>query len=317
MLRDAQVAVFSNRAEGPPYKCAQSKKQKGFRGATMTHESVPDIAGPPQEECTMAEAALGRMTPERLTVGDGRPLLVADFQPFSSAPRLSTLISGCAHGHPVFRLDPLAALSAGGYRPLDACAADFAGQYAAAADDRPVTVVGYCTAPALALRVGARLARTREVRAVLVRPEWPDTAWLVEQFAAFREDLGARPGPTPSLDGGEAQVIDAMTDVLRGDLAALAERRGLGAIPGALDELLAGYRGWLGFLLACAADPAAPPPAAAALDIRVLTDPAGGGAELPPPWPSASRIERSPWAAPGTPASAELAALVLALGEDH
>lgn len=265
----------------------------------------------------MAEAALGRVTPERLTIGDGRPLLVVDFQPFSSSPRLSTLL-GARTARPVLRLDPLAQLARpGGYRPLARFAEQFAEAYAADADQGPVTVVGYCTGPALALRVGALLAATRPVSAVLVRPEWPDHSWLAEQYAAFRQDLGARPGPGPDLGADPAEALDRMELALRADLEAMAERRGLGGVLSTLEELLSGYRAWLGFLLGCAGDADEPaPPAAADLDISILTGQAGRTA-LPAPWPPAARVRRCAQAEPGAPASPELADLVLAAGEEH
>ena len=53
----------------------------------------------------------GDMILRRLTSGAARPVLVADFQAFSSAPRLSHLISGRAEGRPVYQVDPLDALS--------------------------------------------------------------------------------------------------------------------------------------------------------------------------------------------------------------
>jgi hypothetical protein len=266
----------------------------------------------------MAGAALGRVAPQRLTVGDGRPLLVVDFQPFSSAPRLSTLLSECAGAHPVYRLDPLPALArSGGYLPLSALAAQFADGYAADADGRAVTVVGSCTAPALALRVGARLAATRPVSAVLVRPEWPDLGWLGRQYAAFREDLGAGPAPAPDLAGDPAEVLGRMEQTLRADLEEMAVRRNLGEVLPVLEELLRGYRAWLAFLLACAVDAGEPGPAGAApIDISILTSVADDGA-LPAPWPPARRVERTAPAGQPVAATPALARLVLAACEDR
>lgn len=265
----------------------------------------------------MAEAALGRVTPERLSGGAGRPLLVADFQPFSSAPRLSTRLAEHAAGRPVYRLDPLRELARpGGPRPL----AEFAADYAAAlgADGRAVTVIGYCAAAALAVRVGALLAAARPVSTLLVCPQWPVAAVVGAQFAAFRADLGAPPGPPPAAAAAEpAALLAAMDRILAADLAAVAASRGLAEVPGALDELLAGYRGWLGFLLACAGDAAVPaPPAATDLNISVLTDPTEDAA-LPAPWPPARRVLRHPAAARPHTVSPELVALVSQACEDR
>jgi hypothetical protein len=295
------------------------EEARGWRRRHDEHKSVPDIACQNQEECTMAGAALGRVTPERLTVGDGRPLLVVDFQPFSSAPRLSALLGEHADGRPVYRLDPLPALARpGGYLPLSALAAQFADGYAADADGRAVTVVGSCTAPALALRVGTRLAATRPVSAVLVGPQWPDLGWLARQYAAFRADLGALPGPEPDLDGDPAEVLGRMERTLRADLEAMAVRRGLGDVLPVLEELLSGYRAWLAFLLACAADAAAPGNTAgdAALDISILTS-AADDAALPAPWPRPRRVRRTALAGQPAAATPALARLVLAACEDR
>src|SRR3984885_9296671 len=48
---------------------------------------------------------------EGIVAGRAKPVLVADFQAFSSAPRLSHLVGDQAEGRPVYQVDPLGALS--------------------------------------------------------------------------------------------------------------------------------------------------------------------------------------------------------------
>src|SRR5437870_4457200 len=53
----------------------------------------------------------GDLIVRQLAAGAAKPILVADFQAFSSAPRLSDLVSDRAGGRPVYQIDPLEALS--------------------------------------------------------------------------------------------------------------------------------------------------------------------------------------------------------------
>jgi hypothetical protein len=47
----------------------------------------------------------------RLNPGDANPILVADFQAMSMAPRLSETLSERIHGQAVFQIDPIGVLS--------------------------------------------------------------------------------------------------------------------------------------------------------------------------------------------------------------
>jgi hypothetical protein len=198
----------------------------------------------------------GDMILRRLTAGAARPVLVADFQAFSSAPRLSHLISGRTEGRPVYQVDPLDALSRDQpYISLADLAAETAGSFARSqpADD-PVVVIGYCSAAALSVHIATLLARSREATAVLLRPTWPTTEGVQETFETLAANLGARQLSCPDLDGDPDRCVRQMEELLRVELAALATSQGLDGSAGTFGELLLTYRSWLAFLLACRND---------------------------------------------------------------
>lgn len=192
----------------------------------------------------------------RLVAGAARPVLVADFQPFSSAPRLSQLVSDRVEGRPVYQVDPLEALSQDRpYLSLADLAAEAAGSFARSQPaDGPAVVIGYCSAAALSVHIAALLARSREATAVLLRPSWPGTEGIKEQFAALAANLGARELPCPELDGDPDLCVRRMAELLRAELEALATSRGLDGADDTFGELLLTYRSWLAFLLACRND---------------------------------------------------------------
>jgi hypothetical protein len=192
----------------------------------------------------------------RLVAGAAEPVLVADFQAFSSAPRLSHLISGRVEGRSVYQVDPLGALS--GDRPYISVAdlaADAVGSFARSqpADGRAF-VIGYCSAAAMSLHIAARLARSREVNAILLRPSWPDTGGVEEQFAMLAANLGAGQLPCPELDGDPDRCVRCMEELLRAELQTLVTSQGLDGSVDSFGELLLTYRSWLAFLLACRND---------------------------------------------------------------
>jgi hypothetical protein len=192
----------------------------------------------------------------QLSAGAAAPVLVADFHQYSAAPRLSQLMSDLAPGCPVFQVDPVEYLSRDGrYVSLpdlaEACATAFLSS--GAVDGQAITV-GYCSASALALRVGSLLAKTSEVATVLVRPSWPGDEHVWGRFADSLNDLGAAPRPHPGLDGDASAAVARMERVLRDELALLARRGGLKGEVGEYAELLRRYRGWIAFLLACRND---------------------------------------------------------------
>jgi hypothetical protein len=192
----------------------------------------------------------------RLAAGPAGPVLVADFQAFSSAPRLSHLVIDRAEGRPVYQVDPLEALSQDRpYISLAELAAEAAGSFwRSRPADGPAFVIGYCSAAALSMHIAALLARTRQATAVLLRPTWPDTDSIKATFATLAANLGARQLPCPDLDGDPDLCVRLMEEVLRAELKVLVTSQGLDESADTFGELLLTYRSWLAFLLACRND---------------------------------------------------------------
>jgi hypothetical protein len=198
----------------------------------------------------------GDMILRRLAAGAAKPVLVADFQAFSSAPRLSHLVIDRAEGRPVYQVDPLEALCQDRpYISLADLAAEAVGSFERSQPaDGPAFVIGYCSAAALSMHIAALLARTREATAVLLWPSWPDTDSVKAAFATLAANLGARQLPCPELDGDPDHCVRHMEELLRAELKALATSQGLDGSAGTFAELLLTYRSWLAFLLACRND---------------------------------------------------------------
>lgn len=209
----------------------------------------------------------------RLAAGAAKPVLVADFQAFSSAPRLSRLISDQVEGRPVYQVDPLGALSRDRpYISLADLAAEAAGSFARSQPpDGPAFVVGYCSAAALSVRIAALLARSREATAILLRPSWPGPGAIEEQFATLAANVGAPHLSCPGLDGDPGRCVRRMADLLRAELEALVISQGLDGSDDTFGELLLTYRSWLAFLLACRND-SPDGSAAGATAVTVLTE---------------------------------------------
>jgi hypothetical protein len=194
---------------------------------------------------------------KRLTKGDAEPVLVADFQAWATAPRLSRLLSRRAEGHPVHQVDPIGALSGDRpYLPLqdlaELCAEEFLASDPAGGR---VFIVGHCSASALSFHVAELLCDSRDVTTILVGPVWPDVAHVRRRFAETLTNLGAAVRPCPDLDGDPVAAVARMEHVLKAEVDALAASRGLDSAADAFSELLGWYRGWLAFLLACDNDP--------------------------------------------------------------
>jgi hypothetical protein len=248
----------------------------------------------------------------QLVAGAAKPVLVADFQAFSSAPRLSNLISGQAEGRPVYQVDPLDALSQD--RPY-ICLADLAAEAAGSFDrsqpaDGRAYVIGYCSAAALSVHIATLLARTREATAVLLRPSWPSTATVEDQFTALAANLGARQLACPELDGDPDRCVRLMEELLRGELAKLAASQGLDASADTFTELLMTYRSWLSFLLACRND-ALPGWADGNVAVTVLAE-APGSATVPGLAPGEFEVCPLPVADEDNPVTPEVVELVVA-----
>lgn len=198
----------------------------------------------------------GDMILTRLAAGGTGPILVADFQAFSSAPRLSQLISGSAQGRPAYQVDPLTALSQDRpYISMADLAAETAGAFARSQPaEGPAFVIGYCSAAALSLHVAMLLSRSREATAILLRPSWPTADSVMSTFATLAGNLGAPQVPCPDLDGDPVQCVRSMEELLAEQLAVLTRSQGLDPSADTFGELLLTYRSWLAFLLACRND---------------------------------------------------------------
>lgn len=196
------------------------------------------------------------MIVQRIAPGPAKPVLVADFQAFSSAPRLSHLVSDRAEGRPVYQVDPLGALSQDRpYISLTDLASEAVGSFGRSQPaDGPVFVIGYCSAAALSVHIAALLAPTREATAVLLRPTWPDSDTIKNTFATLAANLGAHQLPCPELDGDPDHCVRLMAELLGAELEALATSQGLDGSAETFGELLLTYRSWLAFLLACRND---------------------------------------------------------------
>ncbi|SRR6266705_859558 len=258
----------------------------------------------------MTRASCAEPMFERLTADGAEPVFVADFQRVSSTPRFGELLSVGHSGHPVYQADPVGYLAArSGYQPL----AELAELYASAflgtgAVERAVTVVGYCSAAALSLRIAERLARSCEVRAILVRPAWPDDVMIDSEFARLRVNLGAAKTACPDLATDNASILRRMEQLLRADLRTMITARNLHEPSVLASGLHARSLAWLSFLLACREDVKAPWRGVPAPE--VVTLPAGDALV---PWidPGAYPVTRISAADEGEEADRMLADLVL------
>jgi hypothetical protein len=263
-----------------------------------------------------SEALEDELIVRQLSTGDAGPVLVADFHQYSTAPRLSQMLSDLAGGRPVYQIDPVSFFSRDRlYVSLpelaEVCATAF---LSSGAHSGHATIVGYCSASALALRVGRLLEKTRDVATILVRPSWPGEEHVRSRFAESLKDLGAAaPRPFPGLDGDAGAAVARMERVLRSELTVLARRNGLKEATGEFSELLAWHRGWLAFLLACRNDlrttwehfnPVT-------RGVTVIVD-GPVGTSVPGLHTEACRVVRMPWRGQESGITAELADAVLA-----
>ena len=194
---------------------------------------------------------------QQLTEGDAEPILVAEFRAWTTAPRLSRLLSGLAEGHPVYQIDPVGVLSGDQrYLPLPelaaACVAEF---LASGPPGGRVYIAGHCSAAGLSLHVARLLEQSRDVTAILLGPTWPDEEHIRHRFGEALSAFQSPGRPYPGLDGDPPAAVARMEQVLKEALDALAASQGLNSAGKAFAELLAWQRGWLAFLLACHHDP--------------------------------------------------------------
>ena len=262
----------------------------------------------------MRSTVSNRSILRQLTAGDAEPVLVADFQQYSMAPRLSQLLSDRAEGHAVYQIDPVGVLSQDQlYMSLpelaDACVQAFL------SSDPPAggraVVAGHCSASALSLRVAGLLEQGgHQADVILVGPAWPDEEHVRARFAEFLDHLRTPRRSCPDLDGDPHDSVARMQQALQDEIVAVAVRSGLDGATGAFAELLAWYRAWLAFLLACRNDLRATweTPTAA---VTVLAANAGA-VSVPGLDPDAYRVVEVPVLGQKKPITPELAEAVFA-----
>ncbi len=253
----------------------------------------------------------------QLTGGHAEPVLVAEFQAWTNAPRLSRLLSGLAEGHPVYQIDPVGVLSGDQlYLPLRDLAAACVEEFLASGPpDGRIFIAGHCSASALSLHVARLLGESRDVTAVLVAPVWPDEEHVRDRFAESLSKLGAPARPCPELDGDPAAAVGRMESVIMEELIAVAASRGVHRPANVFRELVAWYRGWLAFLLACHNDP---PMAWATSSAEVIVlSPATAKCTVPGLSDDAYQLRQIPVLREEDPITPELAESVLAQITSH
>jgi hypothetical protein len=260
----------------------------------------------------MASATSTKTILHQLTEGDAEPVLVAEFQAWTTAPRLSRLLSERAAGHPVYQIDPVGVLSGDRlYLPLPDLAAACVEEFLACGPPGGrVFIAGHCSASALSLHVARRLKESRDVTAILVGPAWPDEEQVRNRFAEALSNFRVPGRPCPDLDGDPAAAVARMEHVLKEELDALAARRGLNGAAKAFAELLAWHRAWLAFLLACHNGPPMAW-ATATTELIVLTG-STGGHSVPGLSHDAYQLYQAPILREQDPITPELAESVLA-----
>jgi hypothetical protein len=247
---------------------------------------------------------------QQVSAGSREPVLVADFQPFSAAPRLSELLGGRTAGRAVYRVDPISVLSGSlAYASLTDLAEDAVAEFRSAdpGNDR-IFIIGHCSAAALSLRIAQILRPDRDITVMLVHPTWPDDQHIAARFAEFQARFGGAPQPCPDLTGEPCTVVTQMEQILLAELTALAASQGLSVTTPVFSDLLAWYRAWLAFLLACR-NGAADLQVADGITLTVLAENAADA--IPGTDPSAFSIVDTPAPDPAQPVTPELAGCVL------
>lgn len=209
---------------------------------------------------------------DQLSAGDAEPVLVADFQTFSTEPRLGALLADGSRGRPVYQVDPLTALTGSRvYFSLPELAQACADRFRSLnSDAAPMFVVGYCSAAAMALHVAKLLEPQREVTVILVQPSWPGEKDIQARLAEYMASMGAANSSCSELGGDPCRAIARLEQAMRVRLEAVAAANGLdGSAP--FGDLLARYRSWLAFLLACRND-SSESRAPGTSTVKILTD---------------------------------------------
>jgi hypothetical protein len=197
---------------------------------------------------------------KRLAVGDAEPILVLDFQRVLSAPTFGESLGAVDSGRTIYHVDPVDEPASGRHnRSLAELATRCADAFRQAEPAATaVTVVGYCSAAALSLRIAEQLAPSIAVQTILVLPTWPDSAMIESELARLRTNLGAEQTTLPGLSQDGVGILGRITELLDADLRAMIKARNLHAPSVLASGLLTRSVAWLAFLLACRADVATP-----------------------------------------------------------
>jgi hypothetical protein len=198
-----------------------------------------------------------RFTVESVAGGDGPALIVVDFLQFTAGRRPSTVLAARNHGHAVYRVDPISDLTGVvGFHDLPELADGYSRAFPMSLEG-PVTVIGYCSAAALAVRIAEKLRhRWFPAAILLIQPTFPSADTITGDFRQFRADLGASPQPIPLDPMAPEAALSLVGEVLAGDLAAAVARQPADGLPDAAiyQQLIDRHRAWLSFLLATCRD---------------------------------------------------------------
>jgi hypothetical protein len=147
--------------------------------------------------------------PERLADGNAEPVFAADFQRMSSAPRFGGLLNADDAGHPIYQAVPVGYLAGcDDYWSLCDLAVLYSDEFLSTETAATaVTIVGYCSAADLSLRIAELVARSCEVHAILVRPTWPDNAMIGSELARLRAGMGTAQAGCLDLPGASASTL--------------------------------------------------------------------------------------------------------------
>ena len=204
----------------------------------------------------MASTVSKKTILKHLTGGDAEHVLVADFQAWTTAPRLSRMLSRRAEGHPVYQVNPVGVLSGDQlYLPLQKTSRKHAWRNSWRQADGRVFIVGHCSTSALSLHVARLLEASRSVSVILVGPAWPDEERSGTGSLNSCRTWAPPNAPALELRGDPAAAVARMERVLDEEVTAMAASQGVDGAADVFAELLAWYRGWLAFLLSCHNDP--------------------------------------------------------------
>ncbi|MFE6311712.1 hypothetical protein [Streptomyces rochei] len=183
--------------------------------------------------------------------GAGGTVLVIDFSTMSAERDAADVVKEAFPGRPVWRIDPVVALTAEA-SPLDLDQmASRVERGLAEAGLEPELVVGYCSGTPLAMRVADRLDQGQGVPLVLLAPGFPAWEHVESDLANILRTMGV-PSATPPRLPREAVSARAWVTTTVDDAIGIA----IGALGLAEDEaaVLTGelaprYKSWLGYLI--------------------------------------------------------------------